>query len=156
MSDAIPTTSGTHYTAVHLGPFSDLAQYGFFHPVRKIPVKGKQFLKEALGATATEVSFTRLEPLQAVPFFHSHKQNEDLFIVVRGDGEMQIDDDVIPVREGSAVRVATAGERCIRNTSATEPFVYVCIQAKTGSLEQWTFTDGVPTTRTAKWATPTG
>jgi mannose-6-phosphate isomerase-like protein (cupin superfamily) len=66
---------------------------------------------------------------------------------------MQIDDDVIPVSEGSAVRVASAGERCLRNTSASEPLVYVCVQAKTGSLEQWTYTDGVPSTRTAEWAT---
>ena len=152
MSDPIPTARGTNYTAAHVGPFDELGRYGFMHPVRQVPVKGKQFLKETLGTTATEVSFTRLEPGQAVPFFHSHKQNEELFLVVRGSGEMQVDDDVIPVREGSAVRVATAGERCIRNTSATEPMVYVCIQAKTGSLEQWTFTDGVPSTRTANWA----
>ncbi len=153
MSDAIPTAHGPNYTAAHLGAFDALGQYGFFHPRRQVQVTGKQFLKETLGTTGTEVSFTRLEPLQAVPFFHSHKQNEELFLIVRGEGEMQIDDDVIPVREGSAVRVATAGERCIRNTSATESLVYVCVQAKTGSLEQWTFTDGVPATRTAKWAT---
>lgn len=156
MSAPVPTQSGTNYTAVHVGPFNDLKRFTYMHPVRKVPVTGKHFLKEAVGGTATEVSFTRLDPLQSVPFFHSHKQNEELFIVVRGEGEMQIDDDVIPVREGSAVRVATAGERCIRNTSPTEPFVYICVQAKTGSLEQWTFTDGVPATRTAKWAQPTG
>lgn len=154
MSDAVPTASGTNYAVAHVGPFDELGKYGFMHPVRKVQVVGKQFLKELVGATGMEVSFTRLEPGQAVPFFHSHKQNEELFLVVRGAGEMQVDDDVIPVREGSAVRVASAGERCLRNTSATEPMVYVCIQAKTGSLEQWTFTDGVPSTRTAKWATP--
>ena len=154
MSDAIPTAHGTNYTAAHVGPFDELKRFSYMHPVRKVQVTGKQFLKELVGATGTEVSFTRLEPLQAVAFFHSHKQNEELFLIVRGEGEMQVDDDVIPVREGSAVRVASAGERCLRNTSATEPMVYVCIQAKTGSLEQWTFTDGVPATRTAKWATP--
>lgn len=151
MSAAIPTAAGTNYTAAHLGPLDELAQYGFFHPVRKAEVKGKQFVKELLGATGTEVSFTRIEPGQALPFFHSHKQNEELFLFVRGADEMQVDDDVIPVHEGSAVRVATAGERCLRNTSATDPLIYICIQAKTGSLEQWTFTDGVPGTRTAKW-----
>jgi uncharacterized cupin superfamily protein len=150
---AIPTASGANYTAAHLGPLDELAKYGFFHPRRQVQVQGKQFLKEVVGTTGTEVSFTRLEPLQAVAFFHSHKQNEELFLVVRGEGEMQIDDEVIVVKEGSAVRVATAGERCLRNTSATDPMVYICIQAKTGSLEQWTFTDGVPSTRTAKWAT---
>jgi uncharacterized cupin superfamily protein len=117
-----------------------------------VQVTGKQFVKELVSATGTEVSFTRLEPLQAVSFFHSHKQNEELFLIVRGEGEMQIDDDVIAVREGSVVRVGTAGERCLRNTSPTAAMVYVCIQAKAGSLEQWTSGDGVPSTRTAKWA----
>jgi uncharacterized cupin superfamily protein len=153
MSDGIPTSSGANYTAAHVGPLEDLKRFTYEHPVRKVPVRGKQFLKELVGATGMEVSFTRLEPLQAVAFFHSHKQNEELFLIVRGAGEMQIDDDVIPVSEGSAVRVATAGERCLRNTSATDPLVYVCVQAKTGSLEQWTYTDGVPSQRTAKWAT---
>lgn len=153
MSDPIPTSSGPNYTAAHVGPLDDLKRFTYEHPVRKVPVRGKQFLKELVGATGIEVSFTRLEPLQAIAFFHSHKQNEELFLIVRGAGEMQIDDDVIPVSEGSAVRVASAGERCLRNTSATDPMVYVCIQAKTGSLEQWTYTDGVPGTRTAKWAT---
>ena len=153
MSDVIPTAHGPNHSAAHLGPLDGLGRYGYFHARRQVQVTGKQFLKELLGTTGMEVSFTRLEPLQAVPFFHSHKQNEELFLVVRGEGEMQVDDDVIPVREGTAVRVATAGERCLRNTSATEALVYVCIQAKTGSLEQWTSADGVPTSRTAKWAT---
>jgi uncharacterized cupin superfamily protein len=152
MSDGIPTSSGPNYAAAHVGPLDDLKRFTYEHPVRKIPVRGKQFLKELVGATGMEVSFTRLEPLQAVAFFHSHKQNEELFLIVRGSGEFQVDDDVIAVSEGSAVRVATAGERCLRNTSATDALVYVCIQAKTGSLEQWTYTDGVPSQRTAKWA----
>ncbi len=151
MSDAIPTSAGPNFTAAHLGAFDNLGQYGYFHPRRQVQVTGKQFVKEVVGATGMEVSFTRLEPLQAVAFFHSHKQNEELFLIVRGEGEMQIDDEVIAVREGSTVRVGTAGERCLRNTSATEAMVYICIQAKTGSLEQWTSADGVPSTRTAKW-----
>jgi len=42
----------------------------------------------------------------------------------------------------------------MRNSSTTEPLVYICIQAKTGSLEQWTGGDGVPSARTAKWNAP--
>ena len=154
MSDAIPTARGTNYTAAHVGPFDKLGRFSYMHPVRKVTITGKQFLKELVGATGMEVSFTRLEPLQANVAFHSHKQNEELFLIVSGAGEFQVDDDVIPVREGSAVRVSTGGERCMRNSSATEPLVYICIQAKTGSLEQWTGGDGVPSARTAKWNAP--
>jgi uncharacterized cupin superfamily protein len=153
MSNAVPTASGTNYAVAHVGPFDELGKFSYMHPVRKVEIKGKQFVKELLGATGMELSVTRLEPQQANVAFHSHKQNEEIFLVVRGEGVFQVDDDLIPVREGSAVRVATAGERCMKNTSATDPLVYICVQAKTGSLEQWTATDGVPSTRTAKWAT---
>ena len=57
---AEPTkTEGPNYTAVHLGELDRLEQYGFLHPVRKVEVVGKVFLKELLGATATEISFTK-------------------------------------------------------------------------------------------------
>lgn len=49
---------------------------------------------------------------------------------------------MVAVDSGSLVRIAPAVSRCVRCTSA-EPLVYICIQAKEGSLEQYTMTDGV-------------
>ena len=150
------STSGTNYTAVHLGPLDGLDQYKFDHPVRKVEVVGKVFLNGLLGATGSEISLTKLPPKASVPFFHSHKLNEEVFVIVRGEGEFQVDDDVLPIGEGSVVRVACIGERCLRNTSADAPLIYICIQTMTGSLVQHTFADGVPSARTAKWATTPG
>ena len=152
MIDASLATSGPNYTSAHLGPLEELQQYQFEHPVRKVPVVGKAFLNELLGATGSQISLTKLPPNASVPFFHSHKLNEEIFIVVQGDGEMQIDDDVIPIHEGSVIRVATPGERCLRNTSSSASLIYICVQAKAGSLETHTFTDGVTSTRT--WKVP--
>ena len=103
---------------------------------------GKAFVKELVGTTGMEVSFGSLASGEAVPFFHHHKLNEELYIVISGEGEFTLDGQVVAVGSGSLVRIAPAVSRCVRCTSA-EPLVYICIQAKEGSLEQYTMTDGV-------------
>ena len=55
---------------------------------------------------------------------------------------MQVDGERIPLRPGSAVRVAPAGLRA-RRALGSEPMAYVVIQAKAGSLEQATGQDGI-------------
>ena len=70
--------------------------------------EGKQFVKDATGATSCEISFGTLPTGAAVPFFHSHKANEENYIILSGSGRFQVDDEVFDVAEGSVVRVATA------------------------------------------------
>ena len=60
---------------------------------------------------------------------------------LRGKGEFQVDGRVIRVHEGTAVRVAPAGVRAFRNTGDDGLF-YVVVQAKAGTLSQWTGSDG--------------
>lgn len=111
---------------------------------------GKQFIKECVGTTSCEISFGILNPGQTAPFFHSHKQNEEIYIVLRGAGDFQIDNITFPVAEGSIVRIATHSSRSLRCTSATS-MLYICIQAKEGSLEQYTLNDGFITEQTPIW-----
>lgn len=107
---------------------------------------GKGFVKEASGATSCEISFGSLEAGQAVPFFHSHKANEENYIILSGEGKFQVDDTVFNIVEGSVIRVSTNCDRNIKNTG-TLPLVYICIQAKEGSLEGYTMTDAELTQR---------
>lgn len=109
-----------------------------------------QFLKDTVGTTGCEISFGTIEPGQAAPFFHSHKQNEEIYIILSGSGDFQVNDTAFPIAEGSIVRVATASNRSIRCTS-TEKMLYICIQAKEGSLEQCTMEDGEITQQETKW-----
>ena len=102
--------------------------------------EGKQFVKDATGATSCEISFGTLTTGQAVPFFHSHKENEENYIILSGAGRFQVNDDVFDIAEGSVIRVATNSDRNIKCTSA-EPMTYICIQAKEGSLGGYTMTD---------------
>lgn len=108
--------------------------------------EGKQFIKEASGATSCEISFGTLPSGTAVPFFHSHKENEENYIILSGSGRFQVNDDVFDVAEGSVVRVSPGCDRNIKCTSS-EPMTYICIQAKSGSLERYTMTDAEVTER---------
>ena len=102
--------------------------------------EGKQFVKEATDATSCEISFGTLPTGASVPFFHSHKANEENYIILSGAGRFQVNDDVFDIAEGSVVRVSPGCDRNLKCTSA-EPMVYICIQAKDGSLGGYTMTD---------------
>ena len=104
--------------------------------------EGKAFVKDILGTTSIELSFGTLAPGACVPFFHHHKQNEEVYVVLSGEGVFILDGKEEPVASGSIVRVAP---EVSRNTKCTGnvPLVYICIQGKTGSLEQYTMADGV-------------
>ena len=103
--------------------------------------EGKAFLKDLTGATAMEFSVGSLPAGEALPFKHKHKQNEEVYVFLSGSGVMTLDGDDFPVASGSVVRVAPSVVRTHRNTGDT-PLVFLCFQAKAGSLEQATLDDG--------------
>lgn len=105
-------------------------------------IEGKQFVKDLLGTTGCEISINSLPANAGMPFYHKHDQNEEVYIFIQGRGEMQIDDDIIKVQEGSLVNIAPQGMRTWRNTGV-EPLVYLIIQVKQHSLDQYSLTDGV-------------
>ncbi len=101
---------------------------------------GKQFVKDSTGATSCEISFGSLPSGASVPFFHSHKANEENYIILSGEGKFQVNDEVFDIAEGSVIRVATNCSRNLKCTSA-ESMIYICIQATEGSLGGYTMTD---------------
>lgn len=111
--------------------------------------EGKQFVKDASGATSCEISFGTLPTGAEIPFFHSHRENEENYIILSGAGRFQVDDDVFDIAEGSVIRVATNCDRNLKCTS-DEPMTYICIQAKEGSLGKYTAEDADITTHENK------
>lgn len=109
-------------------------------------VEGKLFVKESTGATSCEISFGTLPTGAAVPFFHSHKANEENYIILSGAGRFQVNNEAFDIAEGSVIRVSTNCDRNIKCTSQT-PMTYICIQAKEGSLDGYTMTDAEITER---------
>ncbi|MDE6150745.1 MAG: cupin domain-containing protein [Prevotella sp.] len=108
--------------------------------------EGKEFVKEATAATSCEISFGTLPTGASVPFFHSHKANEENYVILSGAGKFQVNDDIFDISEGSVIRVAPCCDRNLKCTSV-EPMVYICIQGKDGSLEGYTMTDAEITER---------
>ena len=82
-------------------------------------------MKEATGATSCEISFGTLPTGAAVPFFHSHKANEENYIILSGAGKFQVDDNVFDVAEGSVIRVSTNCGRNLKCTSTEAMDLYL-------------------------------
>jgi len=132
---------GPNFSLVQLGETKGLRHYQFKHPARPVATPGKVFLQELLGLTGTEISFSILPPGKSMPFHHKHRHNEEVYLFLRGRGQFQIDGQVHDVREGTAIRVSPGGSRTWRNNS-TEDLFFVCIQAKAGSIDGGTISDG--------------
>ncbi len=130
-----------NYTAINIGSLEDLKSYSLIHPKTGLEVNGKLFLKEPTKATGTEISFTTLPPKTELGYFHIHNKDEETYIIIKGLGYYQVDNDCFPIRAGSVIRVAPEGVRSLCNTSE-EDMVYICIQAKIDSLEEYTTNDG--------------
>jgi mannose-6-phosphate isomerase-like protein (cupin superfamily) len=145
------TQKGTNFTAAQTGPFDALSRFVFHHPVANRDVEGKLFLKEALELTGMEVSLNQIPPGVAVPFLHKHKQNEELYIFVKGTGRFLVDGEAIDVRPGTVVRVSPQGERAWRNDSKTEELHYIVVQARAGTMQDTTISDGERVANPPRW-----
>ena len=107
-------------------------------------------LKETLGLTGAEVSFTRMPAGKAGAFLHAHKRNEEIYLFISGKGLFWLDGELVPVKEGTTVRVSPACFRCIK-ADDSEPLTYICIQTDEGSLVQSTRDDGIRSELPPKW-----
>ena len=150
MKEASVISEGESYTAVDLGRLDEFTAYSLIHPKNGNEVKGKVFLKELTKATGTEISFQVLLPHTELPFFHTHNKNEETYIILKGFGDFQVDNSCFPVKGGSVIRVAPKGKRGLRNTS-DKPMVYIVIQAKENSLEEYSTNDGERVTCQPQW-----
>ena len=141
MKNVEQITKGEGYTAINMGPLDSVGEYSLIHQKLNTEIFGKLFLKDVTGATGTEISFNTLPPHTEIPYFHRHRDNEETYIILKGSGDFQIDDDCFPVCEGSVVRVAPAPSRGMRNSS-DEPMIYMVIQSKENSLGNYSTEDG--------------
>lgn len=59
----------------------------------------------ALELEQSALTYQRVPPGYRFPFGHTHRTQEEVYVVVRGGGQMKLDDEVIELREWDAVRV---------------------------------------------------
>lgn len=135
--------SGKNFTATNLGSIDEVINYEL--PMGKdFTLKGKVFLGQALGTTGSELSFQTLVPGQDSGFLHTHKTHEEIYVIIRGKGEYQVDGEIFPVEEGSVIRVAPDGRRALKN-AGTQNLTMLCIQYRANSFGEndSPMTDGV-------------
>jgi mannose-6-phosphate isomerase-like protein (cupin superfamily) len=150
MKEINKIAENNNFTAVNLGQLQDLASFSLIHPVSKRVIEGKVFLKDPTKSTGTEISFNSLPAKSEQPYFHFHRKNEETYIILKGFGFFQVDDDCFNITEGSVIRVAPAGKRGICNSS-DEPMIYMVIQSKEKSLEEYSTIDGERVAAEPKW-----
>lgn len=141
------TIEGKNFSAVQVGKWEELLQYKNGNPFK---APGKVFLKDDLQCTGMEVSLNVFPPGISMPFYHKHRENEELYIFVKGQGEFKIDDEILEIKEGTVIRVAQEGERIWRNSSS-EPLYFICIQARANTLEESNIEDGIRLDKSVEW-----
>lgn len=126
--------TGKNYSAVCVGKMNEIIEHEL--PMGpNVTIQGKVFVGQAVGATGSELSFQTLVPGQDSGFLHTHKTHEELYIILKGEGQYQVDGEIFPVSEGSVIRVAPGGKRALKNTG-NDNLTMLCIQYKANAFTE--------------------
>jgi mannose-6-phosphate isomerase-like protein (cupin superfamily) len=60
---------------------------------------------KALALEASGLAYQRVPPAYRFPYGHTHKTQEEVYVVVGGSGRMKVDDEIVELRQWDAVRV---------------------------------------------------
>ena len=125
--------TGKNYSTVSVGKVNEIIEHEL--PMGAVTIQGKVFAGQAVGATGSEFSFQTFVPGQGSSFLHTHKTHEELYIILKGEGQYQVDGEIFPVSEGTIIRVAPDGKRALRNTGS-ENLTMLCIQYKANAFTE--------------------
>jgi mannose-6-phosphate isomerase-like protein (cupin superfamily) len=60
---------------------------------------------QALELEQSGLGYQRVPPDYRFPYGHTHKMQEEVYVVVRGGGRMKLDDEIVDLRQWDVVRV---------------------------------------------------
>jgi mannose-6-phosphate isomerase-like protein (cupin superfamily) len=140
----------SEFSIIEIGQLSELSRYSFTIPNTTFELEGKLFIGELLGLTSSEISFNVMQPSVAMPFIHKHRENEEVYIIIKGLGQILLNDIVFEINEGSVIRVSPETERTIRNNS-TSDLIFIVIQGKLNSIKSQQIDDGYSIEKQQKW-----
>jgi mannose-6-phosphate isomerase-like protein (cupin superfamily) len=72
-----------------------------------------RFARTHIESEHLGVSYLRYGPGYRAPFGHSHREQEEAYIVLSGSGRMRLGDDTVELRKWDVVRVAPSTPRGI-------------------------------------------
>jgi mannose-6-phosphate isomerase-like protein (cupin superfamily) len=142
---------GTNFTCFHAGPKEGWTQFRLEPPEVPMPTRGKLFLRNLLGTAGLEISLNVVPPGKGMPFLHKHQQNEEVYLVIGGQGQFLVDGECIDVKESSVLRISPPGARAWRNNSDA-PLYFLCIQYRADSVIQGGTLDGLRVEGIPSWS----
>ncbi|MCI8640206.1 MAG: cupin domain-containing protein [Coprococcus sp.] len=99
-------------------------------------------LHDKLSLTGAEISVNHLPAGASVPFIHSHKNNEEIYVVLAGRGKAVVDGESVELASGDWIRISPAGQRQFF-ADEDSAISFACIQVKENSLEGYTMDDAI-------------
>jgi len=72
-----------------------------------------RFAREPLGLKNSGVSRMRVKASFRVPFGHTHAQQEEVYVVVKGSARLKLDDEVVELGPWDAVRIPPGVMRAV-------------------------------------------
>jgi mannose-6-phosphate isomerase-like protein (cupin superfamily) len=124
------------YQVFELGSLESWGQYvGGLSPQTTAP--GRKFLEKDLALDYFGVSINSRLPGEGADYWHAHSVLEELYLFLEGEGELALDDEVLPVKAGSAVRVGQGVMRTWRcKPDSPVPLKWICIRAGGAKLAE--------------------
>jgi mannose-6-phosphate isomerase-like protein (cupin superfamily) len=96
------------YTVVNLKEVEDAApRFGF------APNMEARFATRPLGLEKSGMSYQRIAPNFRQPFQHSHKQQEEVYVVLSGSAKAIFDDETVELGAWDAIRLPPETTRCL-------------------------------------------
>jgi quercetin dioxygenase-like cupin family protein len=74
----------------------------------RLPGLEGRFARKHIGSTELGVSRFTYEPNVRNPSGHSHREQEEAYVVISGSGRMRLDDEIREIRQWDVIRVAPA------------------------------------------------
>lgn len=99
-------------------------------------------LHDKLNLTGAEISVNEMPAGEGTSFVHKHRQNEEIYGILKGEGKFIIDGETIDLKAGDWIRVSPSAHRQLFASGETG-MKYICIQVKENSLEDFSLGDGV-------------
>jgi hypothetical protein len=70
--------------------------------------------RRQLELQGVAIGLIKLPPNEGYTFTHRHRKQEEVYIVIEGSGTILIDDELLPLDRGDAVRVSPEARRALK------------------------------------------
>ncbi|HEX4363226.1 MAG TPA: cupin domain-containing protein [Solirubrobacteraceae bacterium] len=70
-----------------------------------------RFARKHIDSRQLGVTWMRYAPNARFPFGHTHREQEEAYVVIAGSGRVRLGDEILPVRQWDVVRVAATVTR---------------------------------------------